>query len=100
MQTVDEGLRHELILPPLSYPQWLGTSSGAPSNQRNISSILLRTRADTFMVDAGEGTVRQLMAANINPASIRRCGGSILLFFGISGGVLYLIEGYNIGLVH
>ena len=38
---------------------WLGTSSGAPTPQRNVSSIAYRLPEGTFLVDAGEGTCRQ-----------------------------------------
>ena len=57
--------------------QWLGTSSGAPSNTRNISSILLRTGRSAYLVDAGEGTARQLMLANVDPADVKRCAARL-----------------------
>ncbi len=50
--------------------QWLGTSSGAPTQHRNVSSILLLQRRRVLMVDAGEGTARQLSVAGIDPALI------------------------------
>lgn len=46
--------------------QWLGTSSGAPTAQRNVSSILLLQQRRVLMVDCGEGTVNQLAAAGIS----------------------------------
>ena len=42
---------------------WLGTSSGAPTPQRNVSSIAYRLPEGTFLVDAGEGTCRQARMA-------------------------------------
>lgn len=39
---------------------WLGTSSGAPTPQRNVSSIAYRLPQGTFLVDCGEGTCRQV----------------------------------------
>lgn len=49
---------------------WLGTSSGAPTNRRNVSSIALRTPAHTCLVDCGEGTLRQMQAGCIDPARV------------------------------
>ena len=66
-------LKPEALDPQLCAPaQWLGTSSGAPSSTRNVSSILLRSGRDSFMVDAGEGTARQLMRANLDASTVRR----------------------------
>ena len=39
---------------------WLGTSSGSPTPQRNVSSIAYRLPQGTFLVDCGEGTCRQV----------------------------------------
>ncbi len=39
---------------------WLGTSSGAPTLKRNVSCISLRLPQSTFLVDAGEGSCRQV----------------------------------------
>ena len=54
---------------------WLGTSSGAPTPGRNVSSIALRTAGAAALVDAGEGTAVQLAAAAIPLAQL----GSILI---------------------
>ena len=51
--------------------QWLGTSSGAPTAQRNVSSILLLQQHRVLMVDCGEGTVNQLAAAGIDPILVQ-----------------------------
>ena len=51
---------------------WLGTSSGAPTPYRNVSSVLLRFPNKTFVFDAGEGTQIQLMKAEIFPSSIKK----------------------------
>ena len=53
--------------------QWLGTSSGAPTAQRNVSSILLLQRRRVLMVDCGEGTVNQLAIANVDPVLVQGC---------------------------
>lgn len=49
---------------------WLGTSSGNPSLRRNVSSIALCHGSCTYLVDCGEGTSRQVLRSNIDPASI------------------------------
>ena len=57
--------------PPDVKVQWLGTSSGAPTSRRNVSSIAVRYGENrVFLVDVGEGTRNQLRIANINPAHI------------------------------
>lgn len=53
--------------------QWLGTSSGAPTAQRNVSSILLLQRQRVLMVDCGEGTINQLAVAGIDPVLVKGC---------------------------
>jgi len=53
-----------------------GTSSGAPSSTRNVSSILLRTADGGCLVDAGEGTCRQLAAAGVPADHLRWCGAT------------------------
>ena len=40
---------------------WLGTSSGAPTLKRNVSCIAVRLPSSTFLVDAGEGSCRQVL---------------------------------------
>lgn len=54
--------------------QWLGTSSGAPTQHRNVSSILLLRRTAALMVDCGEGTINQLAAAGVDPILVKGCG--------------------------
>ena len=39
---------------------WLGTSSGAPTKSRNVSSVAVRGRRRAVLVDAGEGSAKQL----------------------------------------
>ncbi len=51
--------------------QWLGTSSGAPTQHRNVSSIMLLRRRAAFMVDVGEGTINQLAAAGVDPILVK-----------------------------
>ena len=50
---------------------WLGTSSGSPTLRRNVSSIVLRLPHAALMVDAGEGTCKQILRAKLPPANIR-----------------------------
>ncbi|CAL8470437.1 g9979 [Coccomyxa elongata] len=50
---------------------WLGTSSGAPTLKRNVSCISLRLPHATFLVDAGEGSCKQLEAAGMDAARVR-----------------------------
>ncbi|KAK9791150.1 hypothetical protein WJX73_003775 [Symbiochloris irregularis] len=51
---------------------WLGTSSGAPTHRRTVSSICLRTPSHAFLVDCGEGTFKQLQAAAVPAQRINR----------------------------
>ena len=53
------------------YVTWLGTSSGAPTSRRNVSSMALRVDDDNVvLVDCGEGTRNQLRTAKISPAHV------------------------------
>jgi ribonuclease Z len=51
---------------------FLGTSSMAPTKDRNTSSILLIYEGEYILFDCGEGTQRQLMKANISPTKITK----------------------------
>ena len=70
---------------------WLGTSSGAPTSRRNVSSMALSLNSDTVvLVDCGEGTRNQLRSAQIDPATISHMFITHLHgdhCFGISGGL-------------
>ena len=44
---------------------FLGTSASAPSVLRNVSSTLLLHREYRFLIDAGEGTQRQLLQSGV-----------------------------------
>lgn len=44
---------------------FLGTSASAPSMSRNVSSTLLLYRKYRFLIDAGEGTQRQLLQSGV-----------------------------------
>lgn len=48
---------------------FLGTSSGTPTKQRNVSAIAVGTTLgpDWFLVDAGEGTQHQLLRSSLSP---------------------------------
>ena len=49
---------------------WLGTSSGAPTPGRNVSSVAVRCARATVLVDAGEGTAVQLASAGVPLAHV------------------------------
>lgn len=51
---------------------WLGTNSGTPTLERNVSCTLVRVSGVVQMVDCGEGTARQLMTleGSLNLADI------------------------------
>ncbi|EIE27077.1 Metallo-hydrolase/oxidoreductase [Coccomyxa subellipsoidea C-169] len=51
---------------------WLGTSSGAPTLKRNVSCISLRLPHSTFLVDAGEGSCRQLEMAGMDAVRVKK----------------------------
>lgn len=51
---------------------FLGTSSMVPTKQRNHSGILLSYKAETILMDCGEGTQRQIKIAGVKPAKITR----------------------------
>ena len=48
----------------------LFVAAGAPTKNRNVSSVALRTPGQTLIVDAGEGTCRQAAQAGIPGESI------------------------------
>ncbi|WLR46344.1 ribonuclease Z [Halobacillus litoralis] len=52
---------------------FLGTGSGVPSKERNVSSLVLRLleeRGTTWVFDCGEGTQQQILNTNIRPRRI------------------------------
>jgi ribonuclease Z len=50
---------------------FLGTSSGVPTKERNVSSILLSLDSgDVYMYDCGEGTQHQLTKSSAKPGKI------------------------------
>jgi ribonuclease Z len=57
-------------LPTALSVTWLGTSSGTPTKDRNISCTLVRTAKAIFMVDCGEGSLVQLRKTGIEPAFV------------------------------
>ncbi|MCL2848725.1 MAG: MBL fold metallo-hydrolase, partial [Micrococcales bacterium] len=52
---------------------FLGTSAGAPTAQRNVSGIAVRTRLrpDWFLVDAGEGTQHRVLGSALSLNRLR-----------------------------
>lgn len=73
------------------YVTWLGTSSGAPTSRRNVSSMALRLdEENVLLVDCGEGTRNQLRTANIDPGHVSHIFITHLHgdhCFGIAGGL-------------
>lgn len=73
------------------YVTWLGTSSGAPTSRRNVSSMALRLdEENVILVDCGEGTRNQLRTANIDPCHVSHIFITHLHgdhCFGIAGGL-------------
>ena len=53
---------------------FLGTSSGVPTLNRNVSSLALKLSqsSDVFLFDCGEGTQHQLMRSNIKSSQIKK----------------------------
>ncbi len=51
---------------------WLGTSSGTPTIERNVSCTVVRTPSHTYLVDCGEGTHRQLPTVNFDMHTVHR----------------------------
>ncbi|GAX80145.1 hypothetical protein CEUSTIGMA_g7583.t1 [Chlamydomonas eustigma] len=49
---------------------WLGTSSGNPTVERNVSCTVVQAGSAIFIVDCGEGSHRQLQQANIDISKI------------------------------
>jgi hypothetical protein len=51
---------------------WLGTSSGNPTLFRNVSCTVVRMLNAMYLVDAGEGSVRQLLEAGMPLQQVER----------------------------
>jgi len=45
---------------------FLGTAASIPTKKRNLSAIILEYMGELFLFDCGEGTLRQMMIADIN----------------------------------
>jgi hypothetical protein len=53
---------------------WLGTSSGNPTVERNVSCTVVQAGSAVFIVDCGEGSHRQLQQANVDVSKIEWSG--------------------------
>lgn len=54
---------------------FLGTASGSPSKERNVSSIalnLMKHISEVWLFDCGEATQHQILHTNIRPSKVRR----------------------------
>lgn len=51
---------------------FLGTSAAAPTIKRNVSSILVQLESESLLVDAGEGTQRQILMSGMRRGRIDR----------------------------
>lgn len=55
--------------------QFLGTGSGLPSKERNVSSIALKMmaeRGEVWLFDCGEATQHTILHTSIRPRKIRK----------------------------
>jgi len=52
---------------------WLGTSSGNPTIERNVSCTVVRVPHHAYLIDCGEGSHRQLPAAELELHTVHRC---------------------------
>jgi len=54
--------------------QFLGTSAGAPTRQRNVTSlaVMFEQRRDWYMFDCGEATQHQLLRSGFSPARLSK----------------------------
>jgi ribonuclease Z len=51
---------------------FLGTGSAVPTARRNHPAVLLKYKAESILVDCGEGTQRQFRKARLNPCKVTR----------------------------
>ena len=52
---------------------FLGTASGSPTKERNVTSVALRfDNGDVWLFDCGEGTQHQILHTDLRPGRIRR----------------------------
>jgi ribonuclease Z len=51
---------------------YLGSSSGAPTRDRNVSCTVLRLPESLYLVDCGEGSSRQAKLTGIKLEQVRR----------------------------
>ena len=54
---------------------FLGTGSGVPSKQRNVSSLVLKLldeRNSIWLFDCGEGTQHQILQSTLKPRKIEK----------------------------
>jgi hypothetical protein len=64
------GLRQPWDLPTGLAVTWLGSSSGSPTRDRNVSCTALRLPGATYLVDVGEGSSRQIKATGVGVEEI------------------------------
>ena len=50
--------------------QFLGTGSGMPSKQRNVSGLAIVLQKVTWLVDCGEGTQHQMLYTKVKPRKV------------------------------
>lgn len=51
---------------------FLGTGGIMPTRERNVPAIALRYNGEVILLDAGEGTIRQMNAAKLSPMKVDR----------------------------
>jgi hypothetical protein len=69
---------------------WLGTSSGTPTRDRNISCTLVRLPGAMYMVDCGEGSHRQARCTGLQLEQVMTeigvaCEASVVVCAGCKG---------------
>lgn len=70
------GLRQDWSLPTGMAVTYLGSSSGAPTKDRNVSCTVLRLPEALYMVDCGEGSCRQVKLTGLQLEKVRPADGA------------------------
>jgi hypothetical protein len=65
------GLQQDWSLPTGLAVTYLGSSSGAPTRDRNVSCTVLRLPESLYLVDCGEGSSRQMKLTGMQLEQVR-----------------------------
>jgi hypothetical protein len=66
------GLNQDWSLPTGMAVTYLGSSSGSPTRDRNVSCTVLRLPESLYLVDCGEGSSRQAKLTGMKLEQVRR----------------------------